>query len=36
MPSVDWFDAACLAAAVLDLPEPEEDSDVDSVEEKLA
>lgn len=35
MPSVDWFDAVCLAAAVLDMPEPEDDDNVDAVEEKL-
>ncbi len=35
MPSIDWFDAACLAAAVLDVPEPEDDDNVDAIEEKL-
>ena len=37
MPAIDWYEAACLAAAVLGEPEPEDDDSnhTDPIEDKL-
>ena len=37
MPAIDWYEAACLAAAVLGEPEPEDDDSdhIDPIEDKL-
>lgn len=32
---LDEFDAACIVAAMFNLPEPEDDSDIEQMEEKL-